>query len=76
MFYETVKAIDRLVDYNKLEDGSWRADVKGVVDVHVEGRTLDDCQHEMYRAVDERILRWITGVAKVSHRGNRKRRRK
>jgi len=38
--------------------------------------TLDECRHEMYRAVEERILRWITGVAKVSHTGKRKRRRK
>lgn len=70
MFFETVKAIDRLVDYNKLPDGSWRADVKGVVDVHVQGRTLSECQRQMYQAVDEIILRWVTGVAEVSRTGD------
>lgn len=74
MFFETVKAIDRIVDYNKLPDGSWRADVKGAVDVHVHGQTLDECRHRMYSAVDERILAWLTGTAKTARRGGQRRR--
>jgi len=63
-FWETEQAINKLADYHKMTNGSWRADLAGAIKVHAEGETLDECRYRLHKAVDARLLEWVMAAAK------------
>lgn len=71
--WETENAISKLVDYHKMPNGWWRADLAGAIHVHAEGETLDECRYKLHKAVDARLVEWVMAAARSSARATKRR---
>ncbi len=59
MMMKTVGAFRDRTIYTRSEDGSWKAEFHGAVNVIVEGPSLERCRFAALDALDERICEWI-----------------
>jgi len=71
MMVKTMQLLEDLFDPNKQEDGSWRAEFHGPIDVHAEGRTLAECRRRMDDAFDQQIALWLVGKRAQGRRRRR-----
>ena len=63
MLFQTIVAFQELVDYRKTENGSWKAESHGAVDIEAEGPTLESCRSRARDILDEKLAAWIRGQA-------------
>lgn len=60
MLFQTYDAIQDAIEYHKNDDGTWRAEFHGVIDVSAQGPTLERCRWKMRDAVDSALAVWVT----------------
>ncbi len=61
MFFGGSRKIRDHIEYTKTQAGTWRAEFNGTVHVAAEGRTLDECRHQIHEALDARIAELLLG---------------
>jgi hypothetical protein len=61
MLWNTYRTFRDLVEYTKNDDGSWKAEFHGAIDVAANAATLDRCQTEIQDALDQKLAEWIRG---------------
>lgn len=59
MLWQTFKTFRDLVEYTRNDDGSWKAEFHGAIDVAAEAATLVRCQNQIQEALDQRLAEWI-----------------
>jgi hypothetical protein len=65
---QNVLAFQDLVQYTKNDDGSWKAEFHGSIDITVDGPTLERCRHGVLDALDAALEAWITGRQQFARR--------
>lgn len=65
MLFETIRAIQNVLEYRKNEDGSWRAEFHGAIEVAADGATLEECRRRMYDALDSELAVWVVEKHKL-----------
>jgi hypothetical protein len=63
VLFKTIIAFQELVDYRKSQNGSWKAEFHGALDVEAEGPTLESCRSRAREILDEKLAAWIAGTA-------------
>ena len=63
MLTKTTVAFQDLVDYRKGDDGSWKAEFHGALDIATEGSTLEQCRRRALDELDMKLSAWIVGSA-------------
>ena len=73
MLWKTFDTFQNLVEYTRTDDGSWKAEFHGAVDVVVEAPSLERCRRDVQDALDKKLAEWIVGPTTVapSARGRR-----
>jgi hypothetical protein len=72
MYFETWRAVGEHVEYERTDDGDWRAAFHGAFTVSAEARTPDAALMEVERRIDKLVAEW---VIQPSRRAGRPRRR-
>jgi hypothetical protein len=68
MYFETYRAVGDHVQYERTNDGGWRAEFDGAFKVSAEARTPDAALMELERQLDRLVADW---VVRPRQRGNR-----
>jgi hypothetical protein len=58
---KTILAFQDLVNYSRNDDGSWRAEFHGPIDIVANGSTLERSRSGAQDALDAELEAWITG---------------
>ena len=66
MLAKSMKMLDKIVDYTKQSDGSWHAELSQPIQVHVEGKTPNDCRWKIEERFDEALADWLEQVQKTA----------
>jgi predicted RNase H-like HicB family nuclease len=59
MYFETWRAVGDHVEYEKTDDGDWRAAFCGAFTVSAEARTPDAALMEVERQIDKLVAEWV-----------------
>jgi hypothetical protein len=65
---KTILAFQELVNYSRNEDGSWRAEFHGPIDIVASGPTLEACRRHVQDSLDAALEAWITGRKEFARR--------
>jgi hypothetical protein len=68
MLWQTFKTFRDLVEYTRNDDGSWKAEFHGAIDVAAEAATLNLCQSEIQEALNQKLAEWIRGGPRTTAR--------
>ena len=63
LLFKTIVAFRDLLNYHKADDGMWKAEFHGALDVAAEGPTLEECRSRAVDQFDEKLSVWIIGSA-------------
>lgn len=56
MLTEYIHAALKKADYKKLEDDSWFAEIPGFQGVWANGKTVEECRHELCEVIEEWLM--------------------
>jgi hypothetical protein len=59
MYFETYRAVGDHVEYERTDDGGWRAAFDGAFTVSAEARTPDAALMEVERQIDRLVAEWV-----------------
>jgi hypothetical protein len=59
MYFETYRAVGDHVEYERTDDGGWRAAFDGAFTVSAEARTPDAALMELERQLDRLVAEWV-----------------
>jgi hypothetical protein len=71
---KTTSVFQELVNYVRGANGEWTAEFHGIIDVVVEGDTLERCRRRALDAFDQSLSTYLaasTNAASEKHAGNR-----
>jgi hypothetical protein len=71
MYFETYRAVGDHVEYEKTEDGGWRAAFDGAFTVSAEARTPDAALMELERQIDKLVAEWVVRPSQRAGRTER-----
>ena len=54
-------AFQKLLDYHKRDNGSWKAECHGPIEVEADGPSLEKCRSRATEALDEKLAAWLAG---------------
>jgi hypothetical protein len=63
LLFKTIVTFQDLLNYRKADDGMWKAEFHGALDIATEGPTLEQCRSRAIHALDEKLSAWIIGSA-------------
>jgi len=75
MYFETYRAVGDHVEYERNDDGGWRAAFDGAFCVSVVARTPDAALMELERKLDKLVAEWIVRPHQTVRRPTRRRTR-
>ncbi len=59
MYFETYRAVGDHVEYERTDDGGWRAAFDGAFSVSAKARTPDDALMHLQRQLDKLVAEWV-----------------
>lgn len=59
MYFETWRAVGDHVEYERTDDGDWRAAFHGAFAVSAEARTPDAALMDVERQIDKLVAEWV-----------------
>lgn len=56
MFFKSTRMFLERLEYRKTRNGSWKAEFRGGINIDAEARTLEECRHRAFDALDEKLF--------------------
>jgi hypothetical protein len=71
MYFETYRAVGDHVEYERTDDGGWRAAFDGAFTVAAEARTPDAALLYLQRQLDKLVAEWVVQPRRTAGRPER-----